>query len=85
MILRSNARVLPIYFPGQNSRLYQMVQMFSATLRQSLMLHEIVKSIGSTQKPAIGDVIEREEIDPWKTNPTGFMANLREITLALGK
>lgn len=83
MILRSKARVVPIYFPGQNGRLFQIVQTFSATLRQSLMMHEIERKIGKPQKPQIGKVIEREDIDPWVMNPRGFMKHLRGVTLAI--
>src|SRR6056297_3374093 len=40
MIRRSGARVVPIFFPGSNSRWYQMANRISATLRQGLLLHE---------------------------------------------
>lgn len=83
MILKSRARVVPVYFAGQNSRWYQVAQLFSPTLRQALMMHEIKRAIGKPQKPIIGPLIERDEIDPWVMNPRGFMAHLRELTLAL--
>ena len=35
MIQRSQARVVPIYFPGANSRLYQIANQVSATLRRA--------------------------------------------------
>lgn len=85
MILKSKARVIPVYFPGQNSIWFQTVQLFSATLRQSLMMFEIKRSIGTTVKPVIGQVIERDEIDPWVLNPRGFMAHMRETVLKLAK
>ena len=83
MILRSKARVVPVYFPGQNSRLFQFSQIFSATLRQSLMMHEIKNKIGKPQYPRIGPVIEREEIDLWRLDPRGFMKHLRSMCLAM--
>lgn len=52
MILRSGASVLPIYFPGQNSRWYQMANCVSATLRQGLLLYEVVHSLNKPQAPA---------------------------------
>lgn len=85
MILKSKARVIPVFFPGQNGWLYQFTQSFSPTLRQSLMMHEIWRAKGKPQRPVIGPVIEREEIDPWVLNPRGFMAHLRALTLALGE
>ncbi|MFT5159884.1 MAG: putative hemolysin, partial [Paracoccaceae bacterium] len=83
MILKSKARIVPVYFPGQNSQWYQFAQRFSATLRQSLMMFEIKRGIGSTQKPIIGNPIERDDIDPWILKPRGFMSHLRAHTLAL--
>jgi putative hemolysin len=83
MILRSGATVVPIRFPGQNSRLYQLACLTSATLRQGLLLHEVVHALGRPQRPVIGAPIGRDEIRDWAGNPRGFMAELRERTLAL--
>ncbi len=51
MIQRSRARVVPIYFPGANSRLYQIANQVSATLRQGLLLYEISHALGKPQSP----------------------------------
>lgn len=83
MILKSRARVVPVYFPGQNGRAYQIAQTFSPTLRQSLMMHEIARSIGKKQVPVVGDPIEREFIDAWSGTQSEFMAHLRAHTLSL--
>lgn len=85
MIRRSGARVLPIYFPGSNSRVYQMANRVSATLRQGLLLHEVVKSCNNPQKPIVGELIDDEHMKLLETDPRGFMAWLREHTLALGE
>jgi putative hemolysin len=83
MILKSKATVLPIYFPGQNSRWFQLANKISLTIRQGLLLHEIAHAIGKPQKPVIGTPIGRDVIDGWADDPRGFMAFLRETTLAL--
>jgi putative hemolysin len=83
MILRSQAQVVPIYFPGQNSRWFQFANQISVTVRQGLLLHEIAHAMNKPQKPVIGTVIGREKIDPWLNDPRGFMANLRKIVLEL--
>lgn len=85
LIQRSGARVVPIYFPGQNSRVYQIANQISATLRQGLLLHEVVHALNRPQAPVVGHPIDRDEIERWADNPRGFMAELRERTLALGK
>lgn len=85
MISRSGATILPIYFPGQNSRAYQIANLVSATLRQGLLLYEIKRSLFKPQRPVIGAPIPASELDKWKGNPRGFLAWLREHTLALGR
>ncbi len=84
MILRSGAGVLPVRFPGQNSRLYQLANLASATLRQGLLLHEVVHALNRPQRPVIGAPVAREEIARWSGNTRGFMTELRARTLALG-
>lgn len=84
MIRRSGARVVPIYFPGSNSRVYQVANRISATLRQSLLLHEVVKSCNKPQKPVVGAPIDDEHMKMLETDPRGFMVWLREHTLSLG-
>ena len=83
MIQRSNAEVLPIFFPGSNSRLYQIANQISATLRQGLLLYEIAHAFNKPQSPVIGHVISRDKIYKWSDNPRGFMSWLREETLRL--
>lgn len=85
MILRSRARVVMVYFEGQNGGLFQFVQHFSITLRQALMMREIVRMIGRSVAPRIAPVIEREDIDPWILEPRKFMKHLRARTLAMEK
>jgi putative hemolysin len=83
MINRSGATVLPIYFPGQNSRFYLIADQISATLRQGLLLHEVVHSLNKPQRPVVGEPISAEEMKHWGANQRGFMAWLRDHTLAL--
>lgn len=83
MILKSKTKVVPVYFPGQNSRWFQIANKLSNTLRQGLLLHEIAYAMDKPQKPVIGRALDRDEIDPWAKDPRGFMAQLRETTLAL--
>lgn len=84
MIRRSGAKVLPIYFPGSNSRVYQMANRISVTLRQGLLLHEVVKSCNNPQKPVVGPVVDDEHMKMLDTDPRGFMSWLRQHTLSLG-
>lgn len=85
MIRRSGARVVPIFFPGRNSRAYQIACQVSPTLRQGLLLHEIVRSCRKPQAPVVGAPLTEAQMARLETDPRGFMAWLREHTLALGQ
>ncbi len=84
MVARSGATVLPIFFPGQNTRLYHIADKISATLRQGLLLHEIYKALNKPQAPVIGEPISPEALRTRASDPRGLLAWLRETTLALG-
>lgn len=83
MIRRSGARVVPIFFPGSNSRWYQIANRISSILRQGLLLHEIVRSCNKPQRPVVGKPLTDEQMEQLQTDPRGFMAWLREHTLSL--
>jgi putative hemolysin len=84
MIQRSGATIVPIRFHGQNSRPYQIANLISATLRQGLLLYEIKRSLFKSQRPHIGEPIPASVLKDWEGNPRGFLAWLREHTLAIG-
>jgi putative hemolysin len=83
MIRTSGATVVPCFFPGSNSRVYQIANRISATLRQGLLLHEIVHAMDKPQKPVVGVPIDPAEIKARAGEPRAFMAWLRGWTLAL--
>lgn len=83
LIRRSGATVVPMNFPGQNSRAYQIANKVSPILRQGLLLHEIVHSLNKPQGPVVGHPLAQADIDVWKDDPRGFMAWLREHTIGL--
>ena len=85
LIRRSGARVVPIFFPGANSRAYQVANQISPILRQGPLLHESVKSCNKPQNPVIGPELTEDQMAQLHSNPRGFMAWLREHTLNLGK
>jgi putative hemolysin len=85
MVQRSGATVLPIYFPGRNTRLYQIANKLSATMRQGLLLHEIKCALNRPQAPVIGPAICPADLAVHSGNATELLAWLRATTLALGK
>ncbi len=83
MVQRSGATVVPIFFPGQNSRVYQIANRVSATIRQGLLIHEVVHACNRPQKPVVGEPIPTDEIKAFDGGQREFVAWLRERTLAL--
>lgn len=81
MIQRSEATVVPVFFPGANSRIYQMANQISATLRQGLLIREVVIAMNKPQSPIVRPAIERAEIQEWSNDPRGFMTWLRKKTI----
>nr|WP_233491822.1 lysophospholipid acyltransferase family protein [Nioella nitratireducens] len=83
MIRKSGATIVPCFFQGTNSRAYQIANRISPTLRQGLLLHEVVKSFDKPQAPIIGHPITPDEWEEPIKAPRKFMARLREHTLSL--
>ncbi len=82
LISQAKAPVVPVYFAGQNSRLFQLASHVSMTLRLSLLFKEVHDRIGSEVHVRIGEVI------PWQALATiadrqTFMQRLRDATYAL--
>ena len=85
IVRSSGATILPIFFPGQNSRAFLIANKVSDTVRQGLLLHEIKRALFKPQRPFIGEAIPASELSKWEGNPRGFLAWLRQHTLDLGK
>ncbi|MEO0327169.1 MAG: lysophospholipid acyltransferase family protein [Pseudomonadota bacterium] len=62
MIKMTGATVIPVFFSGQNSRLFQMVSHYSSTLRLALFFYETARRIGSEVEFAVGEPITPQEI-----------------------
>lgn len=56
LVLSARANVAPIYFPGQNSRLFQIASHVHPNLRLGLFFHEVRRRIGTPLPISIGDV-----------------------------
>ena len=62
LIKKSGATVIPVYFGGQNSRLFQLASHMSYTLRLALFFFETARRIGSEFELAVGEPITPEQI-----------------------
>jgi putative hemolysin len=83
MILQGKAPVVPVFFAGQNSMLFQVASHLSVTLRLSLLFKEVHDRIGDTLAVRIGTRIPYETLKGF-TDRKQMMAYLRDQTYALG-
>ncbi len=83
LIRRSGATVVPIRFRGHNSRAYHIANRMSATLRQAMLLHEVVHVCNKPHGPVIGDPLTEAQMARLKTDPRGWISWAREHTLSL--
>ncbi len=80
----SKATVVPIFFTGQNSRLFQVASHLSLTLRLSLVFRETARRIGTALPVRIGRPIPYEELAAI-TDRTALVRELRRRTYALAR
>ena len=82
LIQHSDATVVPVFFPGQNSRAFQIVSQFSMTLRLSLLFKEVVDKIGSEIAVAIGKPVPAKKLAGFGDRKA-LIEHLRDATYAL--
>lgn len=83
LIQESRADVVPVFFEGQNSRLFQLVSLCSSTLRLAMFFKEVADKIGTKIGVRIGGVIPFADIADI-TDRAALCHHLRTRTYALG-
>ncbi|WP_316858451.1 lysophospholipid acyltransferase family protein [uncultured Cohaesibacter sp.] len=83
MIGKSNATVVPLFFEGHTSRLFQIASHLHFTLRMGLLLKEFKKRVDTPVKVVIGDPIRRDTLDPLAKDSKAMMSYLRHATYSL--
>ncbi|MEM0946553.1 MAG: lysophospholipid acyltransferase family protein [Pseudomonadota bacterium] len=83
MIAKSDATVVPLYFTGANSRLFQLASHLHSTLRVSLLINEFRRRVDEPVKVVIGEAIPRSELDLHRSDAKSMMDFLRLRTYAL--
>lgn len=80
----SKATVVPVFFAGQNSRLFQIASHVSYTWRLSLLFRETVRRIGTPLDIFIGEPIPYEDL-PIEEERAVLVKELRRRTYALAQ
>jgi putative hemolysin len=83
LVRHARARVLPVYFPGQNSRLFQIVSHVHLNLRLGLFFHEVRRRIGTRMPVEIGAAAEYAAFEG--LSRSALLTELRARTYALAK
>lgn len=83
LIQQTQATVVPLYFHGRNSHLFQFASHIHLNLRLSLLLNEIRNKMGKTVRISIGDPIFYEQLKRYKDRQQ-LLNYLRQTTLELG-
>lgn len=83
MIARADATVVPIFFDGHNSRLFQIASHLHATLRLGLLIQEFRARIDRPVPVTLGAPIPADRIAALKSDPRALMDMLRRETYAL--
>ena len=82
LVQRSRATVVPMWFGGQNSRLFQIASHLSVTLRLSLIFHEVKARIGTALPVVIGAPIPFADIAGLRDRQA-LSDHLHDLTYAL--
>lgn len=83
LIAKSDAAVVPVYFDGHNSRLFQVASHLHYTLRMALLVNEFKTRVGTPVRVAVGEPLPREEIAARAGDARALMDYLRRATYAL--
>jgi putative hemolysin len=83
MIAKSGATVVPVYFHGHNSRLFQLASHVHSNLRLALLLNEFKRRTDEPVRVVIGAPIPADSLHALRANPVALMETLRRATYAL--
>ena len=77
LILKSDATVVPIFFGGSNSRLFQIVSHVSYNLRMALLIREFGMKVDKKVDIGIGKKISSNYLQKYSKDLDGMMEYLR--------
>ena len=83
MIARSGATVVPVFFEGANSRLFQVASHLHTTLRMALLIKEFRRRTDEPVQVVIGKPIPDTELAVFRKDQKAMMDFLRARTYAL--
>lgn len=85
MIEKSDAQIVPVFFEGTTSRLFQLASHLHYTLRMGFLIREFRKRVDAPVRIVVGKAINRSEIVGFKGDRKRLMDFLRTRTYALSQ
>ncbi|QFT80681.1 2-acyl-glycerophospho-ethanolamine acyltransferase [Roseovarius sp. THAF27] len=83
MVAKSDATVVPIFFEGHTSRLFQLASHLHYTLRMGLLIKEFCKRVDTSVQVVVGQPIAQDELRARAGDTKSMMAFLRHKTYEL--
>lgn len=83
MVAKSQATVVPIYFDGHTSRMFQIASHLHYTLRMGLLIKEFRKRVDTPVRVVIGQPIAQAELQARARDSKAMMDFLRKATYEL--
>ena len=83
MIAKSNATVVPMFFEGHNSRLFQLASHVHPTLRLGLLIKEFRSRVDEPVRVVMGKPLDPDQLAMHRADPTAMMDFLRRATYGL--
>ncbi|WP_158964025.1 lysophospholipid acyltransferase family protein [Chachezhania sediminis] len=83
MVAKSRATVVPVFFEGHTSRLFQVASHLHVTLRMGLLIKEFRSRVDTPVRVHVGDPIGRDVLDPLASDSRKMMDFLRHATYSL--
>lgn len=83
MIAKSGATVVPVFFEGHNSRLFQLASHLHATLRTGMFIREFRAKMNKPVRIVVGEPIPQATLAQFAKDPKACMDFLRKATYEL--
>ncbi len=83
MVAKSDATVVPVFFEGHTSRLFQLASHLHTTLRMGLLIKEFCKRVDTSVQVVVGQPIPQEGLRARAGDTKSMMAFLRHKTYEL--
>jgi putative hemolysin len=83
MVGKSNATVVPVFFDGHTSRLFQIASHLHVTLRMGLLIKEFKARVDTPVRVCVGQPLPQAELAKHAGDSRQMMQYLREQTYAL--